>query len=137
MTWLELFRNHAADAEDYSAGEWIYREGELGTLLFILLSGEAELSRRSGTVARLVAPDFFGESTALGAPIREDSARALTATRVLPIGPARLRALSDKHPSLEAVLAQAAARRRPLPPDPVAAPAQPAAGASSERSPLS
>ena len=111
MNLLELFRTHAADAEQYAPGEWIYREGESGTLLFVILSGEAELTRRGASIARLTAPDFFGEASSLGAPVRGESARALTAARVLPIGPVRLAALGEKHPALREVLADAARRR--------------------------
>jgi CRP/FNR family transcriptional regulator, cyclic AMP receptor protein len=111
MNWLDLFHSHAADAEEFTAGEWIYREGEEGTLLFVLLSGAAELSRRGATIARLEAPDFFGEAASLGIPCRCDSARAVSAVRVLPIGPARLTALAEKHPTFHTVLADAFTRR--------------------------
>lgn len=111
MNWLDLFRTHAADAEEYSAGEWIYREGEAGTLLFVLLAGEAELSVGGVVASLLRAPDFFGEAAALGCTRRPDSARAASLVRVLPIGPARLQALAEKHPTLLAVLAEASRRR--------------------------
>jgi CRP-like cAMP-binding protein len=110
MNWLELFTTHAADAEQYAPGEWIYREGEEGTLVFVLLAGEAELLHRGRSIARLAAPDFFGETAALGEPARTDSARAATTARVLPIGPARLAQLAAKHPSILSVLADAALR---------------------------
>lgn len=114
MNWLDLFRTHAADAEEYAAGEWIYREGEEGTLLFVLLAGDVELSADGAVADRLRAPDFFGEASALGCVCRPDGARAATAARVLPIGPARLAALAEKHPTLRAVLAEAATRRSDL-----------------------
>lgn len=123
MYWLDLFRTHAADAEEYAAGEWIYREGERGTLLFILLAGDVELSVDGSVADRLRAPDFFGEASALGCACRPDSARAATLVRVLPIGPARLKALAEKHPTLLAVLAEACARRNEARSDPDERPA--------------
>jgi CRP-like cAMP-binding protein len=111
MNWIDLFRTHAADAEEYSAGEWIYREGEPGTLLFVLLAGDVELSQRGAHLVRLSAPDFFGEAAALGSIRRGESSRALSAARVLPGGPPRFSSLCDKHPALRVVLAAAARNR--------------------------
>lgn len=124
MSWIELFRSHAADAEEYAAGEWIYREGEEGTLLFVLLAGEVELSIARAVATSLEAPDFFGEASALGCARRLDSARAATSIRILPIGPARLKAIAEKHPTLLAVLTEACRRRggnRAIPATPISA----------------
>ncbi|MDH4017667.1 MAG: cyclic nucleotide-binding domain-containing protein, partial [Actinomycetota bacterium] len=57
----------------FEAGETIFEEGDPGDTIYVIHSGEVELSRVGGvgrrTVARLGPGDFFGEmSVVLGEP---------------------------------------------------------------------
>jgi hypothetical protein len=81
------------DTETYEPGEPIFREGEAGSIGFLLLDGEIALEREGEPIGRIAAGELFGESALLGEPIREATARALTAARVVPLGPALYRHL--------------------------------------------
>ena len=47
--------------ETYQSGRSIVREGDVGYVLFIIKSGEAEVSREAEILRRLAPGDFFGE----------------------------------------------------------------------------
>lgn len=60
MTAKGLFAN-ARVRRTVSAGETIYREGDVGTHMFGVVSGAVELRKGSVVVASLGADDVFGE----------------------------------------------------------------------------
>ncbi len=74
---------------EHGPGDYIFREGELGTEMFIIHEGQVEILNRVGDEERLLAVlekgDFFGEMALLEDRPRAASARALTATRLLQI----------------------------------------------------
>ena len=71
----------AAQSVDFSAGEIIFREGDLGTEMYIISEGKVEILNRLGEDDRVLAVlekgDFFGEMSVL-----EDLPRAATARPV-------------------------------------------------------
>ena len=83
-------RKGAADLSvEHAPGDYIFREGELGTEMYIIHEGQVEILNRVGDEERLLAVlekgDFFGEMSLLEDRPRAASARALTATRLLQI----------------------------------------------------
>ena len=62
--------------ETYQSGRSIVREGDVGYVLFIIKSGEAEVSRGAEILRRLAPGDFFGEI----AIVSEDGKRTATVT---------------------------------------------------------
>lgn len=69
-------------------GDVIFREGELGRELYVLLDGEMEIvksgkSKREARVAMLGPGDWFGEMAILDVMPRSASARALAPSRLL------------------------------------------------------
>jgi CRP-like cAMP-binding protein len=50
-----------SDEVSFRLGESIVQEGMLGETLYVLLQGEAKVSRGGRTIARLYPGDFFGE----------------------------------------------------------------------------
>lgn len=81
----------------FAAGESIVAAGESGHGLFVVLSGEAEVTRRSDGTDTLVtvhtAGEFIGEIAQLSGRAALFNARARTAVETLVIPPERLRAL--------------------------------------------
>jgi hypothetical protein len=66
----------------YPAGEAIYREGEIGTEMYAIRSGEVEIGKEPGKEGRppalLRRGDFFGETSLLEDAPRDETARART-----------------------------------------------------------
>jgi CRP/FNR family cyclic AMP-dependent transcriptional regulator len=78
----------ARDAELVAAdGDYIVREGDSGTDMFIIESGAVEISKRMAgrqvVLGVLQRGDFFGEMSLLESLPREADARAVGETRVL------------------------------------------------------
>src|SRR5579864_7931040 len=82
-------KSHAAQSVDFSAGEIIFREGDLGTEMYIISEGKVEILNRMGEDDRVLAVlekgDFFGEMSVLEDLPRAATARALTDSRLLQI----------------------------------------------------
>jgi CRP-like cAMP-binding protein len=76
-------------AVPYRPGDFVFREGELGTEMYIIHEGQVEILNQVQGEDRLLAVlergDFFGEMALLEDRPRAASARALTDVRVLRI----------------------------------------------------
>lgn len=79
----------ASFSEDVAAGEYVFREGELGTEMFILQEGQVEILKLVGgaeeQLAVLEKGDFFGEMSLLEDLPRTATARAITDCKVIRI----------------------------------------------------
>ncbi|HEV8581029.1 MAG TPA: cyclic nucleotide-binding domain-containing protein [Thermoanaerobaculia bacterium] len=98
------------DSEVFQPGEPIYLQGEPGSLLFVLLAGEVDLDIAGETVGSVGPGEVFGEGALLGEPKRATTARARTAVRVAPVGPALYQVLAQRAPEIAAAVLEA--RRR-------------------------
>ena len=74
---------------EFSAGEDVFREGDLGTEMYIVHEGVIEILKRTGDEEKVLATlekgDFFGEMAILEDLPRTASARAVSAAKVLMI----------------------------------------------------
>lgn len=74
---------------EFADGEYIFREGDLGTEMYIIAEGKVEiLNKMNGkevVIAVLEKGDFFGEMSILEDMPRAASARALSATKLVQI----------------------------------------------------
>lgn len=74
---------------EFQDGDFIFREGDLGTEMYIIHEGKVEILNRVGSkdvvLAVLEKGDFFGEMSVLEDLPRAASARALTETKLLKI----------------------------------------------------
>lgn len=68
---------------DYPQGKTIFYEGQLGSAMFVLLSGRVGLYRKNKEIAVLKPGDVFGEMAVLNQSPRCASAVALTEVRVV------------------------------------------------------
>lgn len=114
MEWMRELGQQVGEAEEFGPGEWIYEEGEHGTLLFLLLAGAVELTRGGRVYSRIGPLAVFGEEVAFGEETRGDGALAAGPVRVLPLGPARLTQLSIRRTNVLADLQSVARHRRAL-----------------------
>lgn len=84
----------------FAAGDFIFNEGEEGSVMYIIESGTVEILRRARgnkPLAELESGDFFGEMAILEDQPRFAAARAQTAVRLLRIERAQFADLVQKN----------------------------------------
>jgi len=85
-------------------GMALVQEGEPGDTLYVVLSGQAQFTARSGVgevTVRIAGPgDSFPLATMVGTGIHITSAEAMTDMEVLALPTAALRALFEQHPEI-------------------------------------
>jgi len=88
----------------FAAGETIFEEGDVGDVLFIIQSGEVELSRRTlggrRTVANLGCGEFFGEMSVVVGERRTARASAVGDTRLLELDGETLESMCIERPEI-------------------------------------
>lgn len=88
----------------YAKGDVIFRQGELGTEMFIIQDGVVEIVKNingeSHTLSRLEKGDFFGEMAVLESVPRSADAIASTEVRCLAINGARFDEMLRKNPEV-------------------------------------
>lgn len=85
---------------EYATGDFIFDEGEEGSVMYIIESGTVEILRRARgdkPLAELESGDFFGEMAILEDQPRFAAARAKTAVRLLRIERAQFADLVQKN----------------------------------------
>jgi len=109
---LDAVEKISSEAQ-FGPGEALIQEGEHGKRFFVLLEGEAEVSRAGRTLNRLRAGDFFGEISLLSDRPTTAAVTATGAGRVLVITPADFRHLLDALPLMQMKVIRALADRLP------------------------
>jgi len=95
------FEALAAIAErlELAAGDELFREGDAGDGVYLIVSGEVEVSKRTRggerSLARLGAGSVLGEMSLLTAEPRSASARAIAPVSVLRLAAPRFREMLD------------------------------------------
>ena len=88
----------------YQDGEAIFRQGEKGDCMYVVLDGQVEvISEAENREIRLAVTekgDFFGETAILGPDVRGQTARAMGQTRVLTVDKHNFWGGIKKDPSL-------------------------------------
>jgi Cyclic nucleotide-binding domain/FHA domain len=99
----------------FSAGEYVFREGDLGTEMYIINEGKVEILNRFGEEQRVLAVlekgDFFGEMSVLEDLPRAASARALTDTRLLQINGSTFDQMLQHNPEIAVRMMRKLSRR--------------------------
>jgi CRP-like cAMP-binding protein len=97
MNILRLFEN-AADAMNCPAGHEIFRTGDEGHEMYVVLDGEVEL-QRDGRRLNVVGPgSLLGEMALIGNHRRSATAVALTECRLVPVNERRFTYLVQQTP---------------------------------------
>lgn len=88
----------------YPSGEYIFREGELGTEMFIIQEGTVVISKVLGGTAHVMSTfekgDFFGEMAVLEHLPRTADAIASTDVRLIPINGSRFDEMLRRNPEI-------------------------------------
>ncbi len=109
---LRKIRRLLAEAS-VAEGEWLVGEGEMGSYLFVIVSGSAEVRRKGRTVAELGAGDHFGELSLLDRKPRSASVVCTTDVEILLLSRRDFERLLDSVPAIaRKVMRSMAARLR-------------------------
>jgi len=96
---LNLGGGRGATQAHYEPGELVFEEGDAADSLFMILSGEVEVLKRSGARAQRIrvlgAGEYFGEMALLGRQPRSAGARALAPLDLLVLPASDFSALAD------------------------------------------
>ena len=105
-----------ADEVDLAAGREVIREGGSGRELFVLLEGQAKVSRKGRRVSTMHAGDFFGEIALVTGVPRTTTVVAETPLRLLVLTQADFQRLLGEHPRIaRKILESLAERLKPQP----------------------
>jgi hypothetical protein len=100
---------------EVAAGEYVFREGDIGTEMFIIHEGQVEILKRIGGEERQLAVlekgDFFGEMSLLEELPRAASARALTAAKLLEINGSTFDRMLRNNPEIAVRMMRKLSRR--------------------------
>jgi CRP/FNR family transcriptional regulator, cyclic AMP receptor protein len=102
-----------ADEIDLPADKVLIREGERGREFFVLLEGEAEVTRKGKKLATRRAGEFFGEVALVSNLPRIATVRTSKPVRALVIRDVDFRALLQRTPAIAVKVLQAVADRLP------------------------
>jgi ATP/ADP translocase/HEAT repeat protein len=75
-----------AEVEVREAGDVVFREGELGDALYVVVRGTVEIRRGDDVIARITAPNVFGEMSVLDSSPRSATAVAAEGAQLLVLG---------------------------------------------------
>jgi CRP/FNR family transcriptional regulator, cyclic AMP receptor protein len=97
MVTLDLFRN-ADDTRPYKAGEAIFRAGDPGDNMYVVVEGEVRISANGRELEVLGSGGVFGEMALIDNMPRSADAVAATNCRVVPVDEKRFKFLVQQTP---------------------------------------
>lgn len=86
--------------QDFATGQFIVRQGQVGSGLYVVLSGSVRVMSGSDELARLGKGDFFGELSVIDQQPRNASVEAVEPTEVLALASWDLLALLESDAQL-------------------------------------
>jgi CRP-like cAMP-binding protein len=89
-----------AGEQDFTAGQFIVRQGQVGTGLYVVVDGSVEVVRGDDILATLGSGEFFGEMSVIDQQPRFASVRASQPTRVLAMASWDFLALLEADPKI-------------------------------------
>lgn len=110
MLFFDLFRQDPHIAE-FSAGQTLCREGEPGTVMYVLLSGRAEIRSGSMLLEEVGVGDIVGEMGVLDGIPRIATVTALTDCTAAAVDQQRFQFLVESNPRFALDVMQVLAQR--------------------------
>ena len=99
------------DDLDFPAGSVLCKEGERGREFFVIIEGEAEVTRGGKHLATIGSGEFFGEIALLDSVARTATVTATTPLRFFVVSDSAFRSVLATDPSIESKLLRTLARR--------------------------
>jgi CRP-like cAMP-binding protein len=110
QTGLATLANFSRVVE-IAAGETLFREGETGRSLYVVVDGEVGVYVGERQVAKLAAPSVLGEMAALDPEPRSATVRSIADTLLLEISDALLNRIIDDNPDVARAIIRLLCRR--------------------------
>jgi NADH dehydrogenase len=115
LVQLKLGSSQGVTQSHFEPGEPVFRQGDLGDSLYIILKGEAEVIREENgserSLARLQGGQFFGEMALMNQKTRNATVRCVTPMDVLVLRKGDFRALVSNLPDFRASFETAVKQR--------------------------
>jgi CRP/FNR family transcriptional regulator, cyclic AMP receptor protein len=99
------------DDLDFPAGSVLCKEGERGREFFVIIEGEAEVTRGGKHLATIGSGEFFGEIALLESVVRTATVTATTPLRFFVVSDSAFNSVLATDPSIESKLLRTLARR--------------------------
>jgi CRP-like cAMP-binding protein len=97
MARIQLF-NHAEDWVGFGVGKTVFREGEPGEFMYVVIEGEVEIAA-AGRVLEIAGPgSIVGELALIDRAPRSATAVARTAARLMPVDAKRFQFMVQQTP---------------------------------------
>lgn|SRR5450631_3132465 len=110
MNLAELFR-HETELQTLAAGEVLFKEGDLGTLMYVLISGIAEISVHNRVMETAEAGAVFGEMAMIDEGVRSATVMAKSECKLVPIEQKRFNFLIQQTPNFAMHIMKVIAKR--------------------------
>ena len=94
---IKLFENDA-EAVEYAAGDVVFRQGDTGHVMYVVVSGQIELTLNDHHLDTVDAGHIFGELALIDSPTRSATATVATPTRLVTVDKRRFTFLVQEHP---------------------------------------
>ena len=98
MTSINIF-NHSSDVIEVETGHALFREGEAGDTMFVVLDGAVEVTHDGHLVERVGKGGIVGEFALIDTGPRSASAIATEPTRLAFVGKKEFTFLVQEHPT--------------------------------------
>jgi NADH:quinone reductase (non-electrogenic) len=116
LTELKLIGTSGIAEQHFEPGEFVFRQGEVGDRMYIILSGQAEVVREEAgnemILAELIAGEYFGEMALVQKATRNASIRCVQAMNTLSIPKKEFNVLSASLPQLKSSFEQKVEKRK-------------------------
>jgi HEAT repeat protein len=100
-----------AEAREYRRRETIFRKGDIGDVLYVVVRGRVEIQDQGQIIATQATHDFFGELALFDQEPRSANAVCTEDSELLQIGGADLEALMERRPEISREILRVLARR--------------------------
>lgn len=110
MDLIPLFE-HTAEQEAHGPGEVIFKEGDSGKVMYVILDGEVDIQVNGATVYTAGPGEFFGEMALIESGQRSATAVARSQCRLTPVSERRFLLLVQQTPRFSLHLMRVLAER--------------------------
>jgi CRP/FNR family transcriptional regulator, cyclic AMP receptor protein len=98
VSTINLFK-HSADVIEVGSGHSLFREGEAGDTMFVVIEGAVEVSRDGQVIETIGAGEIIGELALIDTGPRSASATTATPSRLVCVGKEEFTFLVQEHPT--------------------------------------